>query len=108
MKQRTLTQNAALHLLFTRLAEAMDAAGYDVTHVLKHDADIPWNPVLVKELLWRPVMEAMTEKFSTTELDRVEIGHIYEVLNRHLGQKLGIHVPFPCDEDDTRQDNQRR
>ena len=98
MKQRTLSQNAALHLLFTRWAEALDAAGYDVTHTLKQGVDIPWNPVLVKELLWKPVQLPMTEKISTAELDRVEIGHIYEVLNRHLGQKLGIHVPFPEDE----------
>jgi hypothetical protein len=98
MKQRTLTQNAALHLYFTRLAEALDAGGYDVTHTLKHSVDIPWNPVLVKELLWKVIQLPMTEKHSTAELDRVEVGHIYEVLNRHLGQKLGIHVPFPSEE----------
>ena len=64
--------------------------------------EVPWNKTLIKELMWRPVMQAMTEKFSTTELDRVEIDQIYEVLNKHFGGKLGIHVPFPCDSTDER------
>ena len=106
MKQRTTLQNNALHQYFKELSEALNDSGLDVMTTLKHDIAIPWNPDLVKELMWRPVMQAMTEKFSTTQLDRVEIGHIWEVMNRHLSDKHGIHVEFPHDETDTRQDNQ--
>lgn len=102
MKQRTLQQNKALHKLFDLLAQAFNEAGYDVKPLPKEKFDIPWTGVLVKELIWRPIMQAMTEKFSTTELDRMEIDQIYEVINKNLGEKLGIHVPFPCDETDER------
>ena len=45
-------------------------------------------------------MEVMTEKGSTTELNRVELSDVVDVLNRHLGEKLGIHVPFPSEDDE--------
>ncbi len=98
MKQRTTLQNKSLHKYFELLATALNDAGYNVQTTLRHDVEIPWSPELVKELLWRPVQEAVTDKHSTTELDRLEPGQVYEVLNLHLGQKLGIHVPFPCEE----------
>ncbi len=98
VKKRTSLQNRSLHLFCTQLAEVLNDAGLDVQKTLKHDIEIPWNAVLVKELIWRPVQEAMTDKESTTELDRIEPGQIYEVLNRHLGNKFGIYVPWPCEE----------
>lgn len=98
MKKRTIQQNRALHKWFGMVAEALNDAGYTVQKTLRHDIEIPWTPVLIKELIYRPVMEAMTEKHSTTELDRIEPSQIYEVLNLHLGEKLGIHVDFPCEE----------
>lgn len=102
MKPRTPTQNKALHKFFELLADSLNDAGWNVQKTLRHDVEIPWNPTLVKELIWRPVQEAMTEKHSTTELDRMEPSQIYEVLNLHLGEKLGIHVPFPSEETDPR------
>ena len=52
-RQRSLTQNAALHKFCELLAEA----------------------------------------------DRVEYNQVYEALNRHLGQKFGVHVPWPNKDD---------
>ena len=106
MKQRTPTQNKSLHKFFELLADSLNDAGWNVQKTLRHDVEIPWNPALVKELIWRPVQEAMTNKHSTTKLDRLEPSQIYEVLNLHLGEKLGIHVPWPCEETDPR--NQER
>ena len=59
--KRSIKQNSAIHLYFTQLAEALNNAGYSVTKVMKHDAEIPWSPNLVKELLWRQVQEIMTD-----------------------------------------------
>lgn len=98
LKVRTSLQNRALHKYFSLLAEALNDSGRSIQTTLRHDVEIPWSSGSVKELLWRPIQEAMTEKQSTTTLDRMEIGQIYEVLNLHLGQKLGIHVPFPSEE----------
>lgn len=92
-KQRTLTQNAAMHLFFGWLADALNDAGYDMRRTLRNDIDIPWTPAAVKEHLWRPIQIAMTDKRSTTEITTVEPTEIHAVLSRHLGQKLGIQCP---------------
>lgn len=102
IKKHTDQQRKALHLFCELVAQALNDAGYTVQKTLRHDIDIPWTKDLVKELIWRPVQRAMTEKNSTTQLDRVEPSQIYEVLNLHLGEKLGIHVEWPCEETDPR------
>ena len=102
MKPRTDNQNKAMHKYFDMLAEALNDAGLDMKKTLKPEIEIPWTKDMVKEHLWRPIQEAMTDKHSTTDLDRIEPSMVYEVLNRHLAQKFGLHVPFPCDETDDR------
>lgn len=92
-KQRTLTQNRALHLFCEWLAETLNDAGYDMRKTLKQDAEIPWTQAAVKEHLWRPIQKAMTDKQSTTEITTVEPTAIHAVLSRHLGQKLGVTCP---------------
>lgn len=95
-KQRTLRQNSSLHLFFEMLAKELNDAGLSVMKTLRHDAEIPWCATKVKELLWRPVQIAMLDKESTTELETDEVTKVYEVVNRHLAQNHGVHVPFPC------------
>src|SRR3990167_4894290 len=96
--KRTDAQNRSLHLYFEMLAEALNDAGYSVQKTLKQDIEIPWNKTLIKELIWRPVMEAMTDKESTTELNTVEPSEIHAVLSRHLGERFGIMVDWPNEE----------
>ena len=91
--QRTLTQNAALHLFLTQLSQALNDAGYDMRRTLKHDAEIPWSLENAKEFLWRPIQKELTTKTSTTEITTVEPTLIHETLCRHLGQKLGVECP---------------
>lgn len=96
---RTLPQNNALHLFCEQLAETLNNAGLPIQVVLKEVVDIDWNKDTVKELIWRPIQKAITNKESTTELDKVsEITEIYEHINRHFGERFGIHVPFPTDQ----------
>lgn len=92
-KQRTLTQNRALHLFCGWLAEALNDAGFDMKRTLRHDADIPWTQESVKEHLWRPVQKALTEKQSTTEISTTDPTEIHAVLSRHLAQRLGVTCP---------------
>lgn len=97
-KTRTEQQNRALHLWFEMLAEELNSAGYNVQHVLKQKMEIDWNPKLVKEILWRDAQIKILGKTSTTELNKQEdIDKIYEHLNRHIGEKFGLHIPFPVD-----------
>lgn len=94
-KQRTERQNRALHQLFTMIADTLNESGHDMRRTLKHTVDIPWQPDTVKEFLWRPVQKAQLQKESTTELTTKDIDAVFETLNRHLGDKLGVHIPFP-------------
>lgn len=94
-KQRTIQQNKALHVYFTLIAEALNSAGYDMRKTLKPEVDIPWTPQAVKEYLWRPIMQIMIQKRSTTEMTTKDIDKVFDTLNRHLGEKLGVHEPFP-------------
>ncbi|MEE9223087.1 MAG: hypothetical protein V3V40_06480 [Nitrosomonadaceae bacterium] len=96
-KQRTKRQNAALHVYFTLLAEALNDAGYDLRRFfeLRPKIDIPWDDRLVKKELWKPLQEVVLEKESTAEADTCEYTKVYEVLNRFTASKFGVHVPWP-------------
>jgi hypothetical protein len=98
-KQRTIAQNRALHLWFTQLAEALNEAGLDMRATLKPEISINWTGEGIKEYLWRPVQKLQVKKQSTTELTTDEIDKIWETLNRFLGEKFGVHVPFPSIEE---------
>lgn len=94
--KRSISQNNALHLYFSQLADAFNDAGIDMRKVLKQDAPIPWTGENVKEYLWRPIQKTMLKKESTTQLNKQQdIDKIYDVLNRHLGERFGVHVDFP-------------
>ena len=100
MDKRTIKQNSSLHVGFELLADALNNAGYETKAVLAvKQVEVPWNESLVKELLYRPIMLAMFNKQSTTELDTKEISDVWDVLQRHLGEHFGVNLPFPSDEE---------
>jgi hypothetical protein len=94
-KTRSGTQNRALHLYLTQLAEALNDAGYDMKRTIKKEVDIPWSLASAKEYLWGPVQKAVTGLDRTSKADSKQYSEIYEVLNRHMAQKFGILVPWP-------------
>lgn len=94
-KTRTSQQNRALHLYFAQLAEALNDAGMDMRAVIRTNVEIPWTPLSIKEYLWRPVQNKSLHKKSTTELTIGEIDKIYEVVNKVVGERTGVHIPFP-------------
>lgn len=98
IKKRTSLQNRSLHLYFRLLAEELNEAGFDMRRTLREDIDIPWTPDTIKEYLWRKVQRTQFTKTSTTKLTTKEITQIYETINRYIGEKFGIHVPFPSNE----------
>lgn len=94
---RSDPQNKALHLFCRLLAGALNDAGFSVIKTMKVDAEIPWTPSLIKELIWRPVQVAMFNKKSTTSLNKMEISDVYETINRHIAERHGVSVPFPSE-----------
>ena len=97
--QRTNQQNKALHVLFALLANTLNEAGLDMRQTLKPEIEIPWSGPSVKEFLWRPIQTTQLQKKSTTELTTVEIDQVFDTINKHLGERFGLHVPFPSVEE---------
>lgn len=95
---RTNKQNDSIHLFFDLLAKALNDGGYGVKETLRHDIDIPWTPELIKLLIWKKVQKAMFDKKSTTQLDTSEVSQVYETINKHLAETIGVSVPFPSNE----------
>jgi hypothetical protein len=93
--KRTPTQNNAMHLYFTNLAEALNAAGYDMKKTMKADADIPWTDHAIKVNLWKVIEHAMFGHDSTTKLDTSQCSQVYEVVNRKIATTTGVSVPWP-------------
>lgn len=106
--QRTKQQNKALHVLFQMYANQLNEAGLDMRKTLKPGVEIPWGPVAIKEFLWRPIQEAQLGKHSTTELTTVEIDAVFDTINKHLGERFGLHVAFPSVEELIIQYEERR
>lgn len=97
-KPKTEKQFNALHVLCGDIAEKLNKAGLDMKKILKPEVDIPWSKQSVKDFLWRPLQKVMTGKKSTTDLTTDEVTKTYEVLNKFLGEKHGVHIPFPSNE----------
>lgn len=100
-KQRTSSQNNALHKDCELIAEKLNNSGYSLIEVIKIlFLSIPFTTLWVKDNLWRRIQKRMFGKTSTTELEKSsnEINQIHDVLMRELGEKLGIEYhPFPHD-----------
>jgi hypothetical protein len=96
--QRTGKQNAAIHVFFQELAEALNNAGYDLKTFLnasEKTIPVPWTAATVKETLWRPVQKALTGKTSTTEQTTVDPSKVYDVLMKRISELTGVYVEFP-------------
>ncbi len=96
MAKRSEQQNKALHKWFSLVAEELNRGGYTVQLVLKEKMDLDWDGSKVKELLWRPAQKAIVRKESTKDLEKAgDIDPVFDHLNRHLGEKFGVHVDWP-------------
>ena len=95
-KQRSPLQNNALQVYCRELAKALNDAGHErEVNTPIGKCQLPWNADSVKENIWRPVQKAMTGEHSTTQPERQQYVEIYDVINRHMAETKGIHVPWP-------------
>ena len=94
-KQRTLTQNRALHLMFEHLALELSEAGLDMKKTLKPEVDIPWEKESVKTWLWKPLQMALLGKESTTELTTIEFNDFMSTIRTWASIEHGIWLGEP-------------
>ena len=96
-KQRTLTQNDALHLGFQQIADQFRDRGLSVQIVLemlKDGIELEWTKTLVKEILFKWIANKMFDKDSTAKLTTKELQEVWENMSRAIG-KTEVYVPFP-------------
>ena len=91
---RSLNQNSALHASMRTLKDALNDGGFDMKVVLKEGVAIDWTEENVKKYLFQPIMKAMTGKTSSAELNKIELSEVWDTLQRHLGEKVGVYVPL--------------
>ena len=106
-KQRTYSQNRALHLWFTQKAEQCREAGISPRMAFEKTIELDMTDVMMKEI-WRAVQKALYKKTSTTELSKGngEIDNLVEHLNRFFaGEPFNLEgLPLPNDEDRAREE----
>ena len=99
---RSLTQNKCIHLWCGRTAEALNDAGLEQRKFFesaRSGFDVPWTTPTVKENLYKPVLKAISNKASTTEMNTVEPSKVVEILNRKFCES-GVPLPaFPSRND---------
>ena len=95
---RSNKQNAVLHLLFRRLAEGLNDAGFEITHPFKSDLEIPYTEHSVKELLYRPIIEAMFGESSSTQLSTSQFSEAMTTLVDAVCRNTGVNVSIPTEE----------
>jgi len=94
-ENRTERQNSAMHLWFRQIAEELNDCGCWVRHPFSDTLEIPFTDVLVKEMLYKPIIKAMYDKNSTGKLTVRELSESAEVLVRWLSENKQVYVPFP-------------
>jgi hypothetical protein len=96
--RRSSRQSRALHLLFERIADCLFAYGLNLSvncSVFKQPLERAWKAEDVKKLIWHPVMQAMTDKTSTTQLTGQEIDDIYGAIQERFFLKDITLPEFP-------------
>ena len=97
VKQRTLSQNNALHLYCQLLSQEFMARGIEMRDIIREEVPIQFTPEAVKIYLWKPIQIAMFGKRSTTQLTTTEVGEIYDQLNKIISERTKgeVSIPFP-------------
>ena len=90
----------ALHLWFRQVAQALIDSNQDMLLIIEHMKRLPINPTEenVKAIMWKPVQKALYDTKSTKQLQKHQVGEIYDHLNRLLASlPQPVHVEFPSE-----------
>ena len=95
---RTWRQNNTLHLLFRRMAEALNDAGFEIAHPFKPDLEIPYSEESVKELLYKPIITMYFKVDRSTDLDTEQLSESMTILVDAVNRNTGVYVHIPTGE----------
>jgi|SRR5210317_1888769 len=91
---RSLKQNNSLHSFCSDLAQQLNDSHIQPQHFFKTGFNILWTMDMVKENIFKPIMKAITKNGKTSKASKKDIIETYEVINRELGERWGIHVEW--------------
>ena len=96
-KPHTAKQRAALHIWLEQVATALNDAGLSRRIVLEELAsrgiESDWDKESAKQLIYKPVQEALTGMESTEENSTTSYDVVVQHLYRHFGAVHGITLP---------------
>lgn len=95
---RSKPQNSALHCCLRRLATGLNNAGWGIPHPFKPDLEIPYTMENCKELLLKPIIQAMYSKDSTSSLTKSEVHESMNVLLNRVSELTGVVEGFTLEE----------
>ena len=95
-KQRTLPQNASLHLWLDMLAKSLNEAGYTLGDGVLIRVPVLYSKENLKENVVKPYMRALYPDISSTsELTTTQIQELYRNLDAIISERTGVHVEWP-------------
>ena len=95
---RTYRQNRTIHLLFRRMATALNEAGFEIKHPFKPDLEIPWSEESVKDLLYRPIITSYFKVDRSSHLNTEQLSESMDILVDAVNRNTGVYVPIPSQE----------
>jgi hypothetical protein len=93
---RTNKQNNALHLYFQFISNELNDLGIMFNFIAfdGNNYELMYSPLLVKEMVWKPIQMALFGKESTTKLTTNEINKIIDVITLFFAER-GVSIEFP-------------
>lgn len=92
---RTHKQNNAIHLLFRRMSQSLNDAGFGIPHPMNKSMEMPYSEESVKTLLWTPIIKSLYGTERSSHLDTEQLSHAAEVLIDAVNLSTGVYVPLP-------------
>ena len=95
-KQRTISMNRALHLMFTQVSTTLVEQGIDQRMILNNlkGYETPVTPEFLKTV-FKTIAYTMYRKESTTTLTTNEMTTCFDVFAKFLGEEYGLTVSWP-------------
>ena len=99
---RTSSQNSAMHLWYTQVADECIKNGVDAKLVMSKVIRMDMTPEFIKTM-WKTLQRALFETESTTQLKKTgQIDKVYDHFVRFFADEFQIELPpFPHDEKKT-------
>ena len=92
---RTWRQNNTLHLLFRRMAQDLNDAGFEIPHPFNPDLEIPYSEHSVKELLYRPIITSYFKLERSSDLSTEQLSESMQILVDAVNRNTGVYTHIP-------------